>query len=135
MGVTISVIIPVYNSARYLRTCLEHLRTSTITDYECIVVDDGSTDNSADVAREFVISAAYFYFLIEGNHARIAGLALLKVFVGATALLFLAVFLTSSLHHGDKWLAVWIVFVMTGTVFMLGFPQRGEWRLLLDDGL
>ena len=89
----------------------------------------------ADVAREFVISAAYFYFLIEGNHARIAGLALLKVFAGATALLFLAVFLTSSLHHGDKWLAVWIVFVMTGTVFMLGFPQRREWRLLLDDGL
>ena len=53
MAVTISVIIPVYNSARYLRSCLDHLRHSTITDYECIVVDDGSTDGSADVAREF----------------------------------------------------------------------------------
>jgi O-antigen/teichoic acid export membrane protein len=89
----------------------------------------------ADVTREFVISAAYLYFLIEGNHARIAGLALLKVFVGATALLFLAVFLTSSLRHGDEWLAVWIVFVLTGTLFMLGFPRRREWRLLMDDGL
>jgi glycosyltransferase involved in cell wall biosynthesis len=49
----ISVIVPVYNSAHYLRSCLEHLRQSTDTDYECIVVDDGSTDDSAATAREF----------------------------------------------------------------------------------
>ena len=53
MGRTISVIVPVYNSAGYLRSCLEHLRYSTVSDYECIVVDDGSTDNSAEIAREF----------------------------------------------------------------------------------
>jgi glycosyltransferase involved in cell wall biosynthesis len=52
MSCTISVVIPVYNSAETLRSCLEHLRQSTVTDYECIVVDDGSTDKSADVARE-----------------------------------------------------------------------------------
>jgi glycosyltransferase involved in cell wall biosynthesis len=48
----ISVIIPVYNSAGYLRSCLEHLRHSTLTDYECIVVDDGSTDDSPKIAAE-----------------------------------------------------------------------------------
>jgi glycosyltransferase involved in cell wall biosynthesis len=53
MGCAISVVIPVYNSAQTLRQCLEHLRQSTMTDYECIVVDDGSTDNSPDVAAEF----------------------------------------------------------------------------------
>jgi glycosyltransferase involved in cell wall biosynthesis len=53
MASTISVIVPVYNSARFLRSCLEHLRQSTDTDYECIVVDDGSTDDSAATAREF----------------------------------------------------------------------------------
>jgi glycosyltransferase involved in cell wall biosynthesis len=53
MACTISVVIPVYNSASYLRSCLEHLRTSTYTDYECIVVDDGSTDESPAVAAEF----------------------------------------------------------------------------------
>ena len=56
MSFTISVIVPVYNSAGYLRTCLEHLRRSSFRDYECVVVDDGSTDNSADVAREFGVS-------------------------------------------------------------------------------
>jgi len=89
----------------------------------------------ADVTREFVITAGYLYFLVEGDHARIAGLALLKVFWGATGLLLLIVYITSSLRHGDEWFAVWIVFVLTGTLFMLGFPRRREWRLLLDGGL
>jgi glycosyltransferase involved in cell wall biosynthesis len=53
MARTISVIVPVYNSAGYLRSCLEHLRRSTLTDYECIVVDDGSTDDSGKIADEF----------------------------------------------------------------------------------
>lgn len=57
----ISVVIPVYNSAGYLAACLEHLAQSTFTDFECIVVDDGSTDGSAWVARRHgarVISTA-----------------------------------------------------------------------------
>ncbi len=53
MACAISVVIPVYNSAQTLRQCLEHLRRSTVADYECIVVDDGSTDDSAEVAAEF----------------------------------------------------------------------------------
>jgi glycosyltransferase involved in cell wall biosynthesis len=53
MPKTISVVIPVYNSQETLRSCLEHLRQSVLTDYECIVVDDGSTDASAEVAQQF----------------------------------------------------------------------------------
>ena len=53
MAAAISVIVPVYNSAGYLRKCLEHLHRSSFTDYECIVVDDGSTDASAEVERQF----------------------------------------------------------------------------------
>ncbi len=49
----ISVVIPVYNSQDMLRSCLTHLRKSTVDNYECIVVDDGSTDGSAVVAHEF----------------------------------------------------------------------------------
>jgi glycosyltransferase involved in cell wall biosynthesis len=55
-AITISVVIPVYNSARYLRQCLEHLRQSAFTDYECIVVDDGSSDASAEVAKEYEVT-------------------------------------------------------------------------------
>ncbi|MBV9772188.1 MAG: glycosyltransferase, partial [Bryobacterales bacterium] len=52
MSQTVSVVIPVYNGAHYLRAGLEHLRASTDPPLECIVVDDGSTDNSAQIARE-----------------------------------------------------------------------------------
>src|SRR5215470_6102040 len=38
----------------------------------------------ADVVREFAMSAIYLYFLVQGNHARVAGTALLKIFLGAT---------------------------------------------------
>ena len=45
MPVAITVIVPVHNSAGYLRACLEHLSRSSFRDFECIVVDDGSTDD------------------------------------------------------------------------------------------
>ena len=47
----ISVIIPVYNSASVLRRCLEAVGNSRYPHYECIVVNDGSTDESGDIAR------------------------------------------------------------------------------------
>jgi glycosyltransferase involved in cell wall biosynthesis len=50
---SISVIIPVYNSAETLRKCLDHLRQSLCPSLETIAVDDGSTDGSAQVAKEF----------------------------------------------------------------------------------
>src|SRR5579871_361432 len=53
MPLTVSVVIPVYNGERYLRACLEHIQRSDAAPLECIVVDDGSTDGSAAVAREF----------------------------------------------------------------------------------
>jgi glycosyltransferase involved in cell wall biosynthesis len=53
MPQTLSIVIPVYNGAHYLRACLKHLNASLTAPIECLVVDDGSTDESAAVAREF----------------------------------------------------------------------------------
>ncbi len=51
MQLTVSAIIPVYNAATDLARCLESLGQSSVQPIECIVVDDGSTDESPDVAR------------------------------------------------------------------------------------
>jgi glycosyltransferase involved in cell wall biosynthesis len=48
-----SVIVPVLNGAGTLRQSLASLRASSLTDFELIVVDDGSTDGSAEIATEF----------------------------------------------------------------------------------
>lgn len=49
----ISVIIPAYNQARYLADAVESVLAQTFVDYEIIVVDDGSTDETPAVAAQF----------------------------------------------------------------------------------
>ena len=49
----LSVIIPVYNKKHYLSGLLEQLRAQTFRDYECLLIDDGSTDGSGAVCDEF----------------------------------------------------------------------------------
>ena len=49
----ISVVVPVYNGDRVLPRCLEALRRSRGVTWECIVVDDGSSDASAAIARQW----------------------------------------------------------------------------------
>lgn len=52
----ISVIIPVYNAASYLAQCLENILYQTYKNIEIIVVDDGSVDNSAQIAKNYNIN-------------------------------------------------------------------------------
>ncbi len=51
----ISVIIPVYNGTKTLTRCLEAVTSSDYPNYECIVVDDSSTDDSRDIAQQFSV--------------------------------------------------------------------------------
>ena len=51
IGPRFSVIIPLYNKAPYVRHALESVFAQTYKDFECIVVDDGSTDGSLDIVR------------------------------------------------------------------------------------
>ena len=53
MAPTITVIVPVLNEETLLRDTLQSVRAQTFTDYELIVVDNGSTDKSPDIARQF----------------------------------------------------------------------------------
>lgn len=49
----ISVIVPVYNTEKYVSRCIESIINQSYTDWELILVDDGSTDKSLEVLREF----------------------------------------------------------------------------------
>ena len=49
----ISIVMPVYNVEKYLRECLDSVRAQTFADWECICVDDGSTDASATILDEY----------------------------------------------------------------------------------
>ena len=49
----ISIIVPCYNQGKFLSEALDSVLAQTLQEWECIVVDDGSTDNSADVAKAY----------------------------------------------------------------------------------
>ena len=50
----ISIVIPVYNLEKYIAKCLNSLQQQTLSDFEVILVNDGSTDKSLSVCEEFV---------------------------------------------------------------------------------
>ena len=50
----ISIIIPVYNAEKYLRRCIESVLSQSFTDFELILVDDGSKDSSPQICDEYV---------------------------------------------------------------------------------
>ena len=49
----ISVIVPIYNSEKYLNQCLTSLVKQTYSDLEIILVNDGSTDSSMNICEKF----------------------------------------------------------------------------------
>ena len=52
----VSVLIPAWNVAPWLGECLDSVLAQSLADFECIIVDDGSTDNTAQVAQSFADS-------------------------------------------------------------------------------
>lgn len=60
-GVQISVIVPVYNGEKYIKNCLEMLLAQGSDGYEIIVIDDGSTDKTAEIAARFQDNKIVYY--------------------------------------------------------------------------
>ncbi len=63
----ISVIIPLYNAARFIGETLSSVQSQTCQDWECIVVDDGSTDNSADLVKCIAQSDCRIRYVYQAN--------------------------------------------------------------------
>ncbi|MER5742437.1 glycosyltransferase family 2 protein [Streptomyces sp. NPDC002225] len=73
----LSVVVPVHNVAPWLTECLRSLAEQTLADLEVVVVDDGSTDDSAALAAAFAARDGRFRLVGQGNggpgHARNTG--------------------------------------------------------------
>lgn len=67
MNPKVSVIVANYNNARYLRDCLQSVAGQSFADFECIVVDDGSTDGSAKIIRQFARRDSRFVPVFQEN--------------------------------------------------------------------
>ena len=76
----VSIIIPVYNADKYLRMCIDSILAQTYQQWECILIDDGSKDNSSIICDEFSNNDLRIKVLHKSNEgvsiARNAGLDL-----------------------------------------------------------
>ena len=78
----ISVIIPLYNTEAYIKDCLDSLVAQTFTDFEAIIIDDGSTDGGARIAASYASSDNRFKLIGQPNkglsEARNTGLKIMR---------------------------------------------------------
>ena len=72
----VSIIVPVYNTGKYIRECLDNLVNQTYKNIEVILVDDGSTDDSSAICDEYCEKDKRFKVFHRTNH----GLALTRNF-------------------------------------------------------
>jgi len=68
----VSIIIPTYNRARFLPQCLESAFQQTYRDFEVIIVDDGSTDDTKKIVQKFIKRYGKIITYIYQDHVNIA---------------------------------------------------------------
>lgn len=74
----VSVIVPCYNQAKYLSEALQSVLDKTYENWECIIVNDGSPDNTEEVAKQWVEKDSRFkYFYKENGGLVVLGIRVL----------------------------------------------------------
>lgn len=62
-----SIIVPVYNVEKFIQQCLESVMVQNYSNYECIIVDDGSLDNSVAIAEKIIGNRSNFRIVHQAN--------------------------------------------------------------------
>nr|WP_315223136.1 glycosyltransferase family A protein [uncultured Flavobacterium sp.] len=63
----VSIIVPCYNQAQYLSDALHSVLEQTYTNWECIIVDDGSPDNTVEIAKKWIDQDDRFKYIFKEN--------------------------------------------------------------------
>lgn len=62
-----SIIVPIYNKESYVKECLESIMNQSFKDFECLMIDDGSTDSSSRICKEFSADDERFKYFYKEN--------------------------------------------------------------------
>ena len=70
MDSLISVIIPAYNYANFIAQTLDSVLNQTYKHWECLIIDDGSTDKTREVCEEYINKDSRLYYYYQPNKGR-----------------------------------------------------------------
>lgn len=63
----VTIILPIYNGERYLSVALESVKAQTFSDFECLCIDDGSSDSSPEIVRKYCVEDTRFRLIQQPN--------------------------------------------------------------------
>ena len=121
---TISIIIPNKNYERFLRDALDSVKHQTFRDWECIVVDDASVDNSCDIIQEYVDSDKRFKLIKMEEHAGIS--AVRNAGLDAATGEYVAFLDADDAYAQNALETLYVTAKMTGADIVNGFAQSVE---------
>ena len=113
----VSVIIPVYNVEEYLRECLDSVVNQTLKEIEIICVDDGSTDNSLEILKEYATKDKRMTVIKQENKG--AGIAR-NCAINAAKGEFIAFMDSDDMYPKNKTLETMFVKAVENNVFICG---------------
>jgi len=67
LDIKISIIVPVYNVEKYINRCLDSILNQSFSEWECILIDDGSSDNSGKICDEYTKKDSRFRVIHQEN--------------------------------------------------------------------
>lgn len=67
MNEKVTIVIPIHNLEKFLKRCLESIRKQTYPNFEVLLIDDGSTDNSEKICKSFVERDDRFKYFYQNN--------------------------------------------------------------------
>ena len=116
LSTLISILIPNYNKEQYLNKCLESVIAQTYANWECIIVDDHSTDKSWEILSEFSLQDNRFKIYRRPNELKEGGNGARNYAIELAKGEFIA-FLDSDDFWGPRRLELAIDFIITNNYF------------------
>ena len=68
----VQIIIPVFNAEKYIRKCLDSVKAQTFEDWQAIIIDDASTDKSADIINEYISDDNRYLYIKQNKNSGVS---------------------------------------------------------------
>ena len=68
----VQIIIPVFNAEKYIKKCLDSIKSQTFEDWQAIIIDDASTDKSSDIINEYISGDNRYLYIRQNKNSGVS---------------------------------------------------------------